>query len=145
MGIVRWDPFRDLMNLQDRMNKLFDESLHRVTPDDKLHSTWNPAVDIYETKDKFIVLAELPGMKHEDIQVEINNNTLTLRGERKLENEIKEESYHCLERSYGSFSRSFCLPATIRQENIKASLKEGVLELIIPKSQPTAAKQINIE
>jgi len=147
MGIVRWDPFRDLINLQDRMNKLFDESLShsRFGEDERLiGSTWNPAVDIYETKDQVVLKVEVPGLKQEDIKIEATENTLTLRGERQFEEDVKEENYHCIERSYGSFIRSFNLPISIQQDKISASLKEGILEITLPKAETEKIKQIEI-
>ncbi len=147
MGIVRWDPFRDLINLQDRMNKLFDESLShgRFGEDEQLMgSTWNPTVDIYETKDQVIFKVEVPGLKQEDIKIEMTENTLTLRGERRFEEEIKEENYHCIERSYGSFIRSFKLPISVQQDKISAGLKAGILEIVITKTKAEKVKQIEI-
>ncbi len=147
MGIVRWDPFRDLISIQDRMNKLFEERLgrSRFGDDDKLLGhTWTPAVDIYETQKDIVLQAELPGVKQEDIHLEIIDNTLKIHGERKHDSNISDENYHCLERGYGNFTRNFTLPTSIRQDEINASLKDGVLEIYLPKAESGATKEIKI-
>ena len=148
MAIVRWDPFRDLISIQDRMNRLFDQTLARTRGEEDegiATSTWMPAVDIYETPDQVVMKAELPGLSRGDIEINIRDNTLRLRGERKFEKEVKEENYLRIERAYGSFQRSFTLPATIQQDKIKAVFKDGVLELSLPKAEEARPKQIKIE
>lgn len=148
MGIVRWDPFRDLVSLQDKMNELFDESLghSRAGTTDKLISgMWNPAVDIYETDDQVVLKVEVPGLKQSNIKIELTDNTLTLRGERTFEKDVKEENYHCIERSYGNFIRSFNLPVSIQQDKINASLKDGLLEIRLPKAENIKLKEIEIK
>src|SRR5206468_183126 len=109
MNLTKWDPFKDLLSLQDRMNRLFDESVRNVKPGDEALSSaiWSPAVDIYETDDEVVVKAELPEVNQKDIDLQIENNTLTLRGERKFNKETKKENFHRIERAYGAFSRSF--------------------------------------
>ncbi|MBI2081046.1 MAG: Hsp20/alpha crystallin family protein [candidate division NC10 bacterium] len=147
MAIVRWDPFRDLMSIQERMNRLFDQTLARTRGEDEgiAASAWMPAVDIYETPDRVVMKAELPGLTREDVEINVRDNTLSLRGERKFEKEVKEENYLRIERAYGSFQRSFSLPATIQQEKIKAIFKDGVLEVTLPKAEEARPKQIKID
>ncbi|MGH7360006.1 MAG: Hsp20/alpha crystallin family protein [Candidatus Methylomirabilales bacterium] len=147
MAIVRWDPFRDLISIQDRMNRLFDQTLARTRGEEEgiAASTWMPAVDIYETADRVVMKAELPGLTREDIEINVRDNTLSLRGERKFEKEVKEENYLRIERAHGSFQRSFTLPATIQQDKIRAVFKDGVLELSLPKAEEARQKQIKID
>ncbi len=148
MAIVRWDPFRDVMTLQDRMNRLFDHALTKTRADDDeglTASTWLPAVDIYETADSVILKAELPGVSRENIDIQVRDNTLTLKGERKFEREVKDENYLRIERSYGSFQRAFSLPTVIHQDEIKAVFKDGVLEVTLPKAEEAKPKQVKIE
>ena len=148
MAIVRFDPFRDLMNLQERMNRIFDESYRgaRTTGDDwALGGSWAPAVDIYEHEGNIVLKAELPGIDSNDVDIRLENNVLTLRGERKVDHEVKQENYHRVERAYGSFSRSFTLPSIVDQEKIKAEYKDGVLELTLPKREEAKPKQISIK
>jgi HSP20 family protein len=146
MTLTKWDPFKDLLTLQDRMNRLFDESVRNVkTGDEALSSAiWSPAVDIYETDDEVVVKAELPEVNQKDIDIQIENNTLTLRGERKFNKETKKENFHRIERSYGTFSRSFTLPGTIDQEKINADYKDGILKISMPKREETKPKQIKV-
>jgi HSP20 family protein len=145
MTVVRWDPFRDLITLQDRMNRLFDESMRgaRTTPDESTTS-WSPAVDIYETENEVVLKAELPEVNQKDIDIQVENNTLTLRGERKFDETIKRENYHRIERPYGLFSRSFTLPNMVEQENIKAEYKDGILRIEMPKRDESKPKQIKV-
>jgi HSP20 family protein len=149
MAIVRWEPFRDLVSLQDRMNRLFDDSfrgLGRGAGDDdwSLGGTWAPAVDIYEQEGNIVLKAELPGIDAKEVDIHLENNILTLRGERKVDNEVKRENYHRVERAYGSFTRSFTLPTVIDQEHIKAECRDGVLKVILPKREEAKPKQITI-
>jgi len=146
MTLTKWDPFKDLLSLQDRMNRLFDESVRNVKPGDEALSSaiWSPAVDIYETDDEVVVKAELPEVNQKDIDIQIENNTLILRGERKLNKETKKENFHRIERAYGTFSRSFTLPGTIDQEKIRADYKDGILKISMPKREETRPKQIKV-
>jgi len=146
MTLARWDPFRDLVALQDRMNRLFDESVRNVrTGDEALSSaTWSPAIDIYETANEVVVKAELPEVNQSDIDIQVENNTLTLRGERKFDKETKQENFHRIERAYGVFSRSFTLPSTVDQERIKADYKDGILRISLPKREASKPKQIKV-
>ena len=145
MAVVRWDPFRELGMLQDRMNRLFDDAGRGWRADEPAATTsWSPSVDIFETEGEIIVKAELPGLERKDIVLHLENNVLTLRGERKFEKETKEENYHRIERSYGNFSRSFSIPATVDEEKIRADYKDGVLKIALPKKDQAKPKQINI-
>ncbi|HKY31837.1 MAG TPA: Hsp20/alpha crystallin family protein [Candidatus Polarisedimenticolia bacterium] len=147
MALTRWDPFRDLVSLQERMNRLFEDSLSRskTTDQEMAMGAWTPPVDIFETPEEVVLKADLPGVDQRDIDVRIENSTLVLRGERKFLKEAKEEDYHRIERSYGVFSRSFQLPGTIDQGKITAVHKEGVLEVHLPKREDTRPKQIKVD
>jgi HSP20 family protein len=147
MAIVRWEPFRDLVALQDRMNRLFDESYRgRSSSEDDwaLGGTWAPAVDIYEKDGNIVLTAELPGLDPKDVDVRVENNVLTLRGERKWSNDVDRENYHRVERAYGTFTRSFTLPNVVNTEQIKADFKDGMLRLTLPKREEAKPKQIAI-
>ena len=151
MAIVRWEPFRNLAGLQDRMNRLFDDSFrgmglpHTEGEEDwALGGTWAPAVDIYEQEGDIVLKAELPGIDPKNVDIRIENNVLTLRGERKVDQQVKRESYHRVERAYGAFTRSFTLPAVVDQERIKADYRDGVLSVTLPKREEAKPKQINI-
>ncbi len=148
MAIVRWEPFRDLMSLQDRMNRLFDESFRGLArpgeEDWVLGGAWAPPVDVYEHEGNIVLKAELPGVDPKDVDIRLENNVLTLRGERKFGSEVKRDSYHRVERSYGTFSRSFTLPSLVDQQHIKADFKDGVLQVTLPKREEAKPKQIQI-
>ena len=148
MPIVRWEPFRELTSLQDRMNRLFNDAYRPAqtgSEDDwALGGAWAPAVDIFEHEGNIVLRAELPGVDAKDVDIRLENNVLTLRGERKLDSAIKRESYHRVERSYGSFSRSFTLPMAVDQGKIKADYKDGVLNVTLPKREEAKPKQISI-
>ena len=146
MAVVKWDPFRDLVSIQDRMNRLFEQTLSRSRGEEGVTATtWTPAVDIYETADTIVMKAELPGVAREDIHIQIDGSTLTLKGERRFARDVQEESYLRIERAYGSFHRSFALPATVQQENVRAVLKDGVLELVLPKAEDSKPKRISVD
>ena len=145
MTITRWDPFRDLHGLQDRMNRLFEDAGRGWRAEEPAATTsWSPAVDIYETDNEITVKAELPGLEQKDITLSLENNVLTLKGERRFEKETKQENYHRIERSYGGFSRSFAIPATVDDDKIKADYKDGVLMIALPKKELVKPKQIKI-
>lgn len=145
MAITRWQPFRELSMLQDRMNKLFEDFLGERGELEGPSPGWVPAVDIYEDKDRIVLKADLPGIEQKDITLDVEANRLTLKGERRLEKETREENFHRIERSYGSFVRSFSLPTTVDAEKISASFKNGVLEVTLPKKEEIKPKQITIE
>ena len=146
MALTRWDPFRDLVTLQERMNRIFDESYRARGGDEDwaLGGSWAPAVDIFEKDGNIVLKAELPGVDAKDVDVRVENNVLTLRGERKFDNEVKRESYHRVERSYGAFTRSFTLPNVVDTGNIKADFKDGVLHMVLPKREEAKPRQIQI-
>ena len=148
MTIVRWmDPFRELSTIQERMNQLFEDFVGRARggrEGELAIGGWAPSVDICETDDEFVVSAELPGLEKDQIGVEYKDGILTLRGERKQEREVKEESYHRMERSYGAFHRSFTLPGSVDEEKISAKMKNGVLEVRLPKKEAAKPKQIKV-
>jgi HSP20 family protein len=146
MGVVKWDPFRDLLSIQDRMNRLFEATLSRSRTEEGMSaSTWAPPVDIYETSDRIVLKADLAGLSREDIDIRVQNTTLTLRGERRFTKDVQEENYLRLERAYGPFERTFTLPATVRADDIQASFKDGVLEVSIPKAEGDKPRRIRIE
>ena len=145
MAIVRYNPFRDLRTIHEQMNRLLDLAWNRETGEELKEGIWQPPVDIYEDANTVTIKAELPDVEQKDVEVKIEDNTLILRGERKLDQSIKKENYHRLERYYGSFQRTFALPLTIDQEKVKASCDKGVLTIILPKKEETRPKQINVE
>jgi HSP20 family protein len=148
MAIVRWlDPFRDLAAIQDRMNQIFEDALARSRGRDEGLRTgmWTPAVDIYENNEFVVVKAELPGVEKDRISVEVKEGILTLRGERGFDRELKEESYHRIERAYGSFHRSFSLPVSVDHEKVTARFQDGVLEVKLPKKEQAKPKQIEVD
>jgi HSP20 family protein len=146
MAITRFDPFRDMAVLQDRMNRLFNDSYSGRNQEDHMLSrgTWIPPVDIYEVDGELVLKAELPDMKREDIDVTVENNTLTVRGDRKLDNEIKQENFHRVERAYGSFVRTFSLPPTVDTGKIGAEYKDGVLTVKLPMREEAKARSIDV-
>jgi HSP20 family protein len=145
MAIIRWDPYRDLITLRDKMNRLFeDATTARGEEKDMISSSWAPAVDIYETESELVLSAEVPGIDEKDIEIRIEDNTLSIRGERKFEKETKEENYHRIERAYGSFSRSFSLPHYVDQEGIHAEHEAGVLKIHLPKKPESKPKTVKI-
>jgi len=142
--ITRWDQSRGLASLQDQVNRLFEDNVtcDRSGPADL--ATWAPVVDIYETENELVVKADLPDLEDKDIDVGVENNTLTIRGERKFEKNINEENYLRVERAYGPFMRSFSLPNTVSSENVRAEYRNGVLSLHMAKREESKPKQIKI-
>jgi HSP20 family protein len=147
MAMTRFDPFRDLAVLQDRMNRLFNDQYGSRGHEDHMmnRGTWTPAVDIYEADGVLVVKAELPDMQRENIDVTVENQVLMIRGERTLDNEIKQENFHRVERAYGSFARSFSLPATVDASKIGAEYKNGVLTVKLPFREEAKPRTINVE
>jgi HSP20 family protein len=145
MSIVRWDPFADMAQLREQVNKLFEQSIAQNGREPVSMRTWVPAVDIADTAETIVVHADLAGIKPEDITIEVEGGMLTLRGERKLEKETKDKQFVRVERSYGSFQRTFNLAVPIKQSDIKAAYKNGVLEITLPKAEEAKPKQITIE
>ena len=141
--LTRWEPFRELSTLQDRMSRLFRES--GEGRDESLStSSFAPAVDVYEDEHKVTLKVEVPGIDEKDIDVRVENNTLTVHGERKIEREEKEENYRRVERQYGSFTRTFTLPNTVDNENVSATYDKGVLKVNLPKKAEAKPKQIKV-
>jgi HSP20 family protein len=146
MALVRWQPFlRDRVSLAAHMNRMFDEMLHGWGEPGTDLGTWSPRVDVYEKGEQVVVEAELPGINKEDIDIRAEKNVLILRGQRKQNEEIKEDDYYRSERCYGSFSRSFTLPATVDADKAGATYKDGVLTLTLPKHKEAKPKQISIK
>jgi HSP20 family protein len=145
MELARWEPFDGLNRVQSRINELFDETFGRPRmPPTGTTGVWFPAVDILESKDSYLIRAELPGMKKEDVHLEVQEGALTLSGERKLEEPANGVEYHRIERVAGKVSRTFYLPQTIKQDDIKATFRDGILEVHVPKTDEAKPKQIAI-
>jgi HSP20 family protein len=142
--VVRYEPFRGLSTLHDQVNRLFNESMFRGQAQDSAITTWAPAVDIYETPNELVVKADLPDVDEKDIDIRVENNLLTIRGERKLESSVSEDNYLRVERTYGSFSRSFSLPNTVNAETIHAEYKNGVLTVNLPKREESKPRQVKV-
>ena len=151
MALIRWsprtwDPFSELSTLQERMNRLFEESLPSTRREEDLNlGEFYPAVDIKEGDKAITLKAELPGIKKEDVHIDVNDGVITLGGERKFEKEDKKEDYHRIERSYGNFHRSFTLPSTVDIGAIKATYKDGILEVTLPKTEEAKPKSIPVD
>ena len=144
--LVRWDPFRDLVSIQDELNRLFGRTFSGFEPlRPSAVGTWAPALDVYETDDKVVAKLDLPGIDPKDVEVSVENSTLTVTGEREFSSEVKEESYHRIERRYGSFSRAFTLPQTADTEKVEASFDKGVLTVEISKVERAKPKRIQIK
>ena len=146
MNLVKWSPWREMPALYNRFNRLFDDPFFRVgqMDDDAGMGLWNPAVDLYEKDDHFMIKAELPGVDKKDIKIDLQDRLLTLSGERTYDNEVKEENYYRRERSYGKFQRVFTLPADVDSDKIKAEFKDGVLQIEVPKPEEKKAKQVTV-
>ena len=145
MAIVRVDPFREIAAIHDRMNRLFGNAYVR-DEDTSFRGSWVPAVDIFETENHdLVVRAELPGMNREDIEVNVENSTLVLKGEKKFDAEVKEENYRRIERTYGTFHRSFTLPSTVDTSKVSAEFKNGVLTVRLPFREEAKPRTIAID
>ena len=147
MAIVRWDPFHELSEMQDRVGRLLGEAYQRRGFDDVMRrGTWIPPVDIFDSgQHELVIKVELPDMKREDIQLTVENNTLTISGEKKMDPTIKEEHCHRVERAYGSFARSFSLPPTVDSGQVTAEYKAGVLTVRLPMREEAKPKQIQVK
>ena len=149
MAIMGYDPFRQLLHLQDRLYRAFDQpyGLGRGTVEtgESVTGTWTPQVDVFENAEAIVLKVELPEVDAKDVDIQIEGNALTLRGERSLENADKRESYHRIERSYGPFSRTFTVPSTVDAENTSAGFRDGVLRITLPKRAETKPKQIKVQ
>ena len=143
--LTRFEPFREVATLQDRMNRLFRDTFNQASGDESLTtSTFAPAVDVYEDEHNVTLKIEVPGIDEKDVDVRIENNTLTVHGERKIEKEEKEENYRRVERHYGAFTRTFTLPTTVDSENVAANYDKGVLKISLPKKAEAKPKQIKV-
>ena len=141
--LTRWEPFRGATALQDQVNRLFDDVFERTGEESSL-TAWAPAVDIYETEHALMVKADLPEVDPKDLDIRVENNILTIRGERNFDKDVQKENYLRVERAYGSFARSFTLANTVNSEAIKADYQNGVLTLSIPKKEEAKPKQIKV-
>jgi HSP20 family protein len=141
--ITRWDPFHGLNSLQEQVIRLFESNLP-ARSDNSALTAWAPAVDIYETENELVIKADLPEVEEKDLDIRIENNMLTIRGERKFEQKVNEDNYLRVERTYGTFSRSFSLPNTVNTEAIKAEYKNGVLSIELPKRAESKPKQVKV-
>jgi HSP20 family protein len=146
MTLTQWNPIRDLVQLQDRINHVFNDTYGRGSEEGLMTSgTWIPPVDIYQNGNHELVLkAELPDMKREDISITVDNNTLTIKGEKKVADEVKDEQFHRIERRYGAFSRSFVLPPTVDTTKVSADYKNGVLTLKLPLREEAKPREIAV-
>ena len=153
MAIVRWSPARELMPalseemfvMRRQINRMFDNLFRGEAPESAdLPSIWNPSVDIAERESEYVVKVELPGVSKDDVRITLEDALLTIRGEKKQEKESKEASYHRMERSYGSFQRSFTLPASVKADRIEASYRDGILTVTLPKADEARRKQIEV-
>lgn len=141
--LSRWEPFRGISSLQEQVNRLFENRFASCAEEQTL-TAWAPAVDVYETENELVIKADLPEISEKELDVRVENNMLTIRGERRFEQKVKEENYLRMERAYGSFSRSFSLPNTVNTEAVKAEYKEGVLTLTLPNRAELKPKQVKI-
>jgi HSP20 family protein len=153
MSLIRWNPGRelttlstDVFNMQREINRMFDSFFRGGIQDDGnlFPTVWSPAVDVVEHEGDYLVKLELPGVSKDDVRITVQDNILTIRGEKKAEMEAKESSYHRVERSYGSFQRSFTLPTTVKSEKVEASYKDGILTIHLPKAEEAKPKQIQV-
>ena len=144
--LVRWDPFRDLVSIQDELNRLFGRTFtgsESMRP--AASGSWMPAMDVFETEDRIVATLELPGIEPKDVEVSVEDSTLTVSGKRDFASETNEENYHRVERRYGSFARSISLPQTVDTEKVSARFDKGVLTIEVPKVERAKPKRIEIE
>ena len=139
MAIIRWDPFREMTSVQTQFNRLMDQMWGGR------QESWLPAVDVFDNKDSVVVKAELAGMDPDDIQIEVEDNVLTVKGERKFEETVDEERYYRVERRYGSFQRSLALPQGVKPDDISASYEDGILVITVPKVEEEKPKRIEVK
>jgi HSP20 family protein len=146
MQLIKWNPSRDIFGLRNHFSTLFDDYFYpsRRTAAEEGMWSWNPAVDIYEAGDNIIVQAELPGVTKDGISVDVKDRVLTIKGERSADNEVKEDNYFRRERVYGQYRRAFRLPADVDPEGVKAEYSDGVLKVMVPKSEAQKPKQITV-
>ena len=144
--LVRWDPFRDLVSIQDELNRMFGRTFARAEPTRSPEAgAWIPSMDVYETEDEIVVTLELPGIEPGDVEVSVEDSTLTVSGTRAFSNEVNEDRYHRVERRYGSFSRSISLPQSVDTEKVEAAFDKGVLTVEVRKVERAKPKKIEIK
>ena len=147
-ALIRWEPFRRVPSFPGRLDRIFDNFFGRGSygiDEDLAVGLWNPSVDVYEIKDHIVLKAEIPEVDGKAVEISVQGNTLTLQGERKQDDEVKEDSYYRRERRFGSFTRSFTLPDTVDPEKIHASFSQGVLKVTLPKREESKPKQIKVK
>ncbi|HEX5412764.1 MAG TPA: Hsp20/alpha crystallin family protein [Terriglobia bacterium] len=147
MSIIRWEPFRDLVSTQDRFNQLFNETFSQALGEQQEVSPrgWVPPVDIYETGDSVVLKAELPGINPDDVEIRVEGGTLYLKGERKFEKKVEEQNLRRVERSYGSFTRTFSIPKTVDSEKVNAEYNNGILTLTMSKREEAKPRSVKIK
>jgi HSP20 family protein len=149
MSVTRWDPFRDLTSIQDDINQMFDRVFGRRAGGGReggeATTSWAPAIDISERKDAYVVTAEVPGVKPEELEVTLEEGLLTIKGERRMEEETSDRHYHRVERRYGAFRRSITLPSQVQADAIEAGYSDGVLQVVVPKAESAKPKKINVQ
>ncbi len=145
MGRNRHDPLKDLVSIQERVNKLFEDIADKGEYESVTRRTWSPSVDIYESDNEFVVKAELPEVNKDDLEIKVEENVITISGERKFQKDVNTNNFHRVERKYGHFKRSFRLPSSIDQESIKADLTDGILKIVLHKKGETESKRIEVE
>lgn len=144
MAYMRWDPFRDLLSIQTEVSQLFDENEPVFLGIPRRGSSWTPSVDIHETEESFVLSVELPGVRKEDVILEVKDSVLSIRGERRQEKEVTEKSVHRIERRCGEFTRAFNVPSNVDASRVKAAYKDGVLQVTLPKVEDAKPRQIKI-
>jgi HSP20 family protein len=152
MSLIRWNPTRDLasfpsgmFNMQREMNRMFDHFIRGVDEPGLLNDNWLPAVDVAEKDNEYVVNVELPGVNKDDVKITLESNILTIRGEKKTEKETNQKNFRRMERSYGSFQRSFTLPTSVKNDKIDAEYKDGILSITLPKAEEAKPKQIEVK
>jgi HSP20 family protein len=143
--LMRWDPFREITSLRDEIDRLFDSFFGRQTSMTSREGFWVPAIDVEETDSEYIVKAEVPGLKKDEVKISISNDTLTISGERKMEKEEKGKTYHKIEMNYGKFERTIRFPGEVLADKAKASYKDGILSVSVPKSEKAKVKELEIQ
>ena len=146
MNLIKWDPFRELEDVSNRLNRIFGQPLARTEPDNEMLAVadWAPSVDISETDSAYLIKGEIPGVKKEDVKVTVQDGMLTIQGERKQEKEEKGRKFHRVECSYGSFMRSFRVPDDADESKVKAEFKDGMLNVMLPKAAKAKPKAVNV-
>jgi HSP20 family protein len=145
MAMSRWDPFRELSSIQNELNRLFGRTFGVEEGEEIRAAAWVPPVDVAETQDRFVITAELPGVKPEDVDISVENSILRIRGERRFYDEQKEDDFHRIERRFGSFARSITLPPTADSDSIQASFDAGVLRIEVPKREEAKPRKIQVK